>query len=92
MNTPLGQYEDKENPHHCGSFARYTATKRCVRCTKGKKEAAYERALLKAKPSQAQIQRANSEQTKANIKKQLRRWDIEEAQERQKNDRMVWEC
>ena len=92
MNTPLGQYEDKGNPHHCGSFARYIKTNVCVRCAIGRKEAAYERTLLRSKPSQAQMQKASSEKSKANIQKQLRRWIVEESQERQKNDRMIWEC
>ena len=91
MNTPLGQYEDKGNPHHCGSFARYIKTNVCVRCAIGRKEAAYERMLLRSKPSKAQVKKASSEQAKLNIKKQLNGWAIEDAQKRQESDRMFWE-
>ena len=92
MNTPSGQYISKELCRCCGSVARYIKTRVCVRCAIGRKEAAYERTLLRSKPSQAQMQKASSEQTKLNIKKQLNRWNIEESQERQKNDRIIWEC
>ena len=92
MNTPSGQYTAKELCRCCGSVARYIKTRVCVRCAIGRKEAAYERTLLRSKPSQAQMQKASSEKSKANIQKQLRRWIVEESQERQKNDRMIWEC
>ncbi len=59
----------------CGSIARDTTTKRCVRCEEGRKKAKY----VEAKNTAPKV---SEDQSRLNKELQLRRWAVEDHQER----------
>lgn len=64
-----------DKPCHCSSFIRDSITNRCVRCEEGRKKAKY----VQAKNTAPKV---SEDQSRLNKALQLRRWAVEDHQER----------
>jgi hypothetical protein len=77
----MSTYKAK-NPCSCSSFIRDSIAKRCVRCEEGRKKAKY----VEAKNTAPKV---SEDQSRLNKELQLRRWAIEDHQERVRLGGMV---